>query len=195
MIIWSYKNRFHIFYITYYSSKLFDNRILLWKTRFRSGRSIFRTITKTLRRGKQRSTLRNVLAGSYLESERNSQIITNWNKLCSAHQNSSSTQSKPFLRWIPMKLPRGNVSLINLVANSLILGLQRKYLCKSLFSNCTGKLAGAPVKAKTVNFENRSNTKDENRETRIFMRSTRPFFRRIFLLPLFRHIAVMYVVV
>lgn len=56
------------------------------------------------------------------------------------------TQSIPFLRCIPMNAPLGSLVLINSLAFVNISSFQWRYLWRFRFSNCTGKLAGAPGK-------------------------------------------------
>lgn len=59
------------------------------------------------------------------------------------------TQSLPFLRCIPIKGPLGSIVLIKSFARLRMASLHIKYSWRARFSSCTGKGAGAPVKAKT----------------------------------------------
>lgn len=63
------------------------------------------------------------------------------------------TQSIPLRRWIPIYGPRGKVLWIYSSTSLLILSDHFRKACGWRFCSSTGKLAGAPLKARTGCFE------------------------------------------
>lgn len=74
-------------------------------------------------------------------------------KKCDKKKTVAHTQSIPLRRWIPINGPRGNVLWIYSSTSLLIFSDHFRKACGWRFCSSTGKLAGAPLKARTGCFE------------------------------------------